>query len=466
VREDHYTHGWLPAVLPAEARRFRVADEVLADVLASVGAELVDDDPEVEISLSPEGIRGDAPLAIVTVDPRPRRGGGQLLRGAKRLANALDARSRGQQARRALLSHGYQPSVLRWDVGQRADLSFVSVTGRTLSERLPQRAVALGQRGENAPTALEATLAEAEQATGERLRPEWASIRAGIVVVAAGSAVLRVAIGHARSQIRDQIAALAALGRGDCPTAVAERIPWVIAHGRTGLADWSLERRLRGDRPPRNLDGGLLDECLEFLVGLRHAGGGAEKERKFSDLVEGPASVATPDGAAILRKLGAELDRTLAGVERGVAHGDFFAGNLLAEDDRLTGVLDWDGGGPGRVPALDLLHLELTREPYGSDDDWGRAVVERLLPAARTGGDELLRRYCGELGIDPAPRLLEAFVFAYWLEYAAYQLRTHLDRRRQPAWIEGNVELVARAAETFMSAGGARDDRAAPTRTA
>jgi hypothetical protein len=466
VREDHYTHGWLPAVLPASARRFRVEDEILADVLASVGAEIVEEDPDVEISLGPQGICGDAPLAIVTVDPRPRRGGGQLLRGAKRLGNSLDARVRARQTQRALRSHGYRPSVFLWDVGQRADLPFASVAGRTLTERLPQRAVALGRRGRNGPTALEAALAEAEQATGKRLRPEWASIRAGIVVVAAGPAVLRVAIGHARSQIRDQIAALEALERGDCPAAAAERIPWVIAHGRAGLADWSLERRLPGARPPRNLDGELLNECVDFLVDLRRASGGAEDGRRFSELVEGPASVATPEGAATLRSLGAELDRTLAGVERGFAHGDFFSGNLLADGDRLTGVLDWDGGGPGRVPALDLLHLQLTREQYGSDDEWGRAVVERLLPAARVGGDATLRRYCDQLGIDPEPRLLEALVFAYWLEYAAYQLRTHLDRRRQPAWIEGNVELVARAAEAFTTRTGGRDDRAAPTRTA
>ena len=115
------------------------------------------------------------------------------------------------------------------------------------------------------------------------------------------------------------------------------------------------------------------------------------------------------------------------------------------------------------MPALDLLHLQLTSERYGSDDDWGRAVVERLLPSARAGGDPLLRRYCSEVRLEVEPRLLEALVFAYWLGYAAYQLRTHLDRRRQPGWIAGNVELVARAAEAFTSG---PDGRAASTRAA
>jgi hypothetical protein len=350
-------------------------------------------------------------------------------------------------------------------VRQRADFGLLSIQGPSIAERLPQRAIAVGRRGEARTTALEAALAEAGRAAGEELRPDWVSIRVGTVVVAAGPAVLRVAVGAARSQILAQIAALEPLGRADAPAAVADRLPTLIAHGRAGLADWSLERRLPGARPHPPLADELLDECFEFLVGLRTAGGSGTA-RTFSELVDVLASVARPETEAVLRALADELERTLAGVERGFAHGDFFAGNLLAEDGHLTAVLDWDAGGPGRVPALDLLHLQLTQERYGRDDQWGRAVVERLLPSARTGGKPLLQRYCAELGIVTEPRLLEALVFAYWLEYAAYQLRTHLDRRSQPLWIEGNVELVARAAAEFTRGAHGRGGRAAPTRKA
>ena len=326
MREDHYTHGWLPTVLPASARRFRVADDTLAEVLASVGAELVEDEPDVEIALEPGTLRGDASLAVVTVDPRPRRGGGPVLRRAKRLANTTDARARARRASRALAEHGYEPSVLLWDIGGRADLPLVSVTGRTLSERFPQRAVALGRRGTVGPTTLEAALAEAERAAGEPLHAEWVSIRAGIVVAAAGPAILRVAVGRARSQIRDQIKSLEALEQSDCPVEVAQRIPWVIAHGKAGLGEWSLERRLPGARPDRRLEGALLDECLEFLVALRRAQGVSGDGPAFAELVEGPAAVASPGSAETLRALGHELDRSLASVERGFAHGDFFPG--------------------------------------------------------------------------------------------------------------------------------------------
>jgi hypothetical protein len=94
------------------------------------------------------------------------------------------------------------------------------------------------------------------------------------------------------------------------------------------------------------------------------------------------------------------------------------------------------------LPLVDLLHLELTRSPYGSDTDWGRAVLERLLPLAHAGGSPDVQRLASAAGFGAEPRLLEALVFAYWLQYAAYQIRTHLDRRSEPAWIEGNVERV------------------------
>src|SRR5919199_836165 len=41
-------HGWLPAVLPADATRFRVTDPDLAYTLREAGAELVAADPHGE----------------------------------------------------------------------------------------------------------------------------------------------------------------------------------------------------------------------------------------------------------------------------------------------------------------------------------------------------------------------------------------------------------------------------------
>ena len=459
MREEHFTHGWLAAVLPVEARRYRVGDEALRQVLESAGAELVEDEPEVEVVSRPDELSGKAPFSVVTVDPPPLRYAALVARASQRLRSSLATGSSARKAEARLREKGYETSVLRWDIGQRVELPFTSVEGPSLTERLPRRAIVIGRRGDPGPTVLEAAF----EAAGSDARADWVSIRAGIVVVAAGGGILRVAVGGAaRTQIHDQVAALEALWAANAPAVVADRIPWVRGSGTVGLADWSLERRLSGRRPPRDLGDELLEECFAFLVGLRQQS--TPNGRAFVELAAGPSSVARPETKETLRALADELELTLAGLDRGFAHGDFFAGNLLADNGRLTAVLDWDAGGPGRVPGIDLLHLQLTRTPYGGDDDWGRAVVERLLPAARSGGDELLRRYCDELGIEPRPRVLEALVFAYWLEYAAYQLRAHLDRRSQPEWIEGNIELVARAAEEFTKSGPG--DRAARTRTA
>ena len=463
MTEQHYAHGWLPVVLPARARRFRVADGTLADVLAAAGGELVHDAPDVEIERSLEGVRGDAALAVVTLDPPPRSGGNRLLRGAARLARSMQARLRARGARAALRRAGYeQTSVLRWDVTQRVELPFTPPVERSLAERMPRRALALGRRGAPEPTVLEAVLAAAGSEVGRELRPHWASIQAGTALAAADSAILRVAIGPAaRAQIEDQVAALEALRSSEVPPFVDERIPWLLGHGTSGLADWSLERLLPGSRPARLADA-LLDDCLAFLVGLHEARGDGEGR----SCAETAAILAGVSGDEALRAVGERLDEELSGLERGFGHGDFFAGNLLAEGDRLTGVLDWDAAGPGRLPVVDLLHLQLTRVPYGSDEEWGRAVIERLLRSARSGGDQLVRRYNAELGLDADARLLEALVYAYWLEYAAYQVRAHPDRLSSPSWIEGNVRLVAREAASFTNASGREAGRAARTRRA
>jgi aminoglycoside phosphotransferase (APT) family kinase protein len=442
-RKDPHDHGqgWLPAVIPADARRFRVVHPELAAGLTYAGAELVEREPDVEIAPLGE-LRGEAPFAVVSI-AGPPRGGSLPVRAVGRLASSLRALVGAGLVRRAMRSRGYPyVEVIRWDVGHTFALS-QSEDGRTrLAEYLPERALVVGRRGERAPTPLESTLAEASREAGVEIRPRWASIRAGLVVVAGESAALRVAIGWARVQIAGQAAALSALHDATPPPLVAERVPWLLGRGRVGLADWSLERFLPGARPPQELTPALLDDCVDFLIALRRVSGAEAGGRSLTELADTAASVCRPESATFVRRLGQQLESELAHVPRGFAHGDFFAGNVLAVGDRLTGVLDWDGGGPGRLPLVDLLHLQLTRVFRGTDDEWGRALVERLLPSVRAGGDSAVRRYCVEVGLDRDSRLLEALGVAYWLEYVAYQLRTHASRRTEPRWIEGNVERV------------------------
>jgi Phosphotransferase enzyme family len=441
-----WAHGWLPAVVPAGARRFRVADPGLGETLAGAGAELVDHEPDVEIGRNAAHFHGDASFAIHRVIGPASKPGSRAVRIGRRVGHSLVARSRARRARRALRAVGYEDAgVVFWDLGGRVALDGIVAGSGSLSERLSRYALVLGRRGETEPTAVAAAL----QAAG-RPQARWASVQSGLVVVGADDVLLRVAIGRSVMQIDNAASALERLRGHELPDVLAERVPWPLARGREGLADWSLEPLLPGTRAPRDVPGPLLDDCLDFLVALGRVRSD-DRGRSFTELAETVARVLTPGGAAAAHEVAGALERSLAGVERCFAHGDFFSGNLLAEGGRLSGVVDWDSAAPGRLPLLDLLHLLLTRAGALADDEWGNAVLERLLPLARAGGDDAIRRYCAEVGVPAEPRTLEAFVWAYWLDYAAYQLRTHLLRQSQPRWIEQNVERMARSAAEALA---------------
>lgn len=431
-------HGWLPVVVPAEATRFRVADPDLAATLADAGAELVESDPEVEIAPFGSELRGDAEFAIVTVVGPESRAGPKALRAARRALHSLRARVEAARARRAL--HYPETEVVYWDLPDRVRLPGLTEDG----PRLPRYALVVGRRGPAKPSAIESALTEAGAG-----KPTWASTRAGLVVLAVDGSLLRVAIGPTRTEIDDGVAALEALRSASPPPEVSDRVPWPTGRGRVGLADWSLERLLTGSRAARDVPEPLLGDCLQFLVALGRLRGG--DDQRLSELATTVEEVAGPQSIPKLRAFATELETRLEGVQRCFAHGDFFAGNLLTDEQgRLNGVVDWDAAGPGRLPLVDLLHLQLTRSGAYADADWGRLLLERLLPPARAGGDEPTRAYCAAVGLEPAPKLLEALVLAYWLDHVSYQLRAHPVRRGQPAWIEQNVELVlASAAEAL-----------------
>ena len=167
-----------------------------------------------------------------------------------------------------------------------------------------------------------------------------------------------------------------------------------------------------------------------------------------STLLEQAETVAraiTPTDAKKVEALARQLEADLADVPRGFAHGDFFHGNLLVEGERLVGVVDWDAAGPGRLPLVDLLHLRHATHAV-AEVDWGPMIVRKLVPWARSNGDELVHDYCRRLGFSVDERRLAALVFAYWLDRVACQLRTHRHRLTDRRWLGRNVALVLRAA--------------------
>lgn len=438
-------HGWLAAAIPADAHSFRVADPALASTLAFAGAELVADRPDVEIGAASD-LRGDARWAVVAIEAAQPEGGSLPIRAGRRLVAALKARRRRRVAASAVAARGYDDVVtIPWDIEQVLRLPSVRDSRRTLRlvEFLPQRALVIGKaRGEGGGTALDAAAHAAAVESGIPLRHGWPQARAETLVVIADTGVLRVAVGPGARGMERQRVALESLAAFVPPPVVSDRVPWVIARGRTGLAVWSFERRLAGHPAPPVLGDNLLADCLDFLVALHHVAHDSPPSRSLVEDAEVAADLSDPGIGDAIRALGARLEADLAGVTRGFAHGDFWSGNLLVADGALCGVVDWDVAAPGCLPLLDLLQLRLSQHRSRTRQYVGVAVVEYLLPWARNGGDDVLHTYARRIGLAVDPARLESLVLAFWLDYVSQELRKYGDRASRPVWMRDNITVV------------------------
>ena len=444
--------GWLAAIVPVTARRFRVRDREFAATISAAGGELVESSPDVEIGEADE-LAGDARVAIVPVGVQePTAGRPRLLRGAQRLADAGRVRVRTEAARRVALRRGYANAVsVAWE---RHTILLPGLAGAPrgvrLFQRFPRKAVVVCSRRPYDETALEAALAAASRELGRELEIDTILLgSSGVLIAPSDELLLRVSLGPAAERIEEQRAALASLRGADPEAAIAERVPWLEASGTAGLARWSVERRLRGTRA---LDlGPIAGECLEFLAKL------------FALRIDGSHPAASPvrdaeicaahfpAHAETLRELGQRLSDDLSALPRGVAHGDFWAGNLLVEDGQLVGVVDWPSAGPGRFPLLDVLQMRAAEIRERTGARLAAVVTENLLPQTKAGGHDLDLEYCRRLGLDLGPRHLESLVGAYWLEELR---RAFVDPDRDPVeptrpeWRRANVEALTALART------------------
>jgi aminoglycoside phosphotransferase (APT) family kinase protein len=447
-------HAWLAAAIPLEARRFRVTDPALAHTLAHAGAELVDDDPDVEIAPL-RRLRGDAAVAIVSLDAPTPDVDSRLRRATTRLAGSLRVRTEARAAKGAVQRLGYsEVSILSWDLAQAFSVrELPAYGGHGVAELLPRHAAVVARRSLGGTTALGAAIADASrQTSGGSIHFDAPSMREAVLVAVGDSGVLRVAVGPARNQLLRQAAALEELRATRATELDPACIAWPMASGRSGLADWALEDRLRGTRPEPALPARVLADCLDFLAALNSSGPRGCPSRTPLDDANLIAAVYDGERSRAVFRVAERLAREVAALPHGFAHGDFFRGNLLVDGGRLAGVVDWDAAGPGRLTLLDLLHLRHMGKHLPADRDWGLTIVQGLLPWARAGGDELTRGFCRRLGLEPTAALLEALAVAYWLERLAYQLSTYADRTERQVWLERNVDEVLRAVGTRAAA--------------
>ena len=411
--------------------------------ITEAGGEIVDEHPDVEIGTA-AWLGGDAPCAIVGVGAREPDGRRRLVRGAQRLVAAAQLRRETDAIRRGLADRGYgSVDVLNWERG--ITLAAPAQNGGRLAHRFPLNAVVVA-RNERSRTILDEAVAAAESAIGAKLELNGYVLGAsGVIIAKTDSAVLRVAVGPAAQRIEEQVETLRHLARTNPPPTISERIPWTLASGRTGLAVWSVERALPGAQAQPTLPPSLEQDCIDFLVALHALDAGVDPGLHLEEQAEIVAGLSDATGADDVRDLTRRFAAETRGLPRGFGHGDFWNGNVLALNGGLTGVVDWPGGGPGRLPLLDLLHLKISAVRELTGKDLGETIVTELLPAGRLAEDVLVRAYLERIGLSAGESQLEALVGAYWLQAVAHEV---VDPDRDPIhagdrnWRQVNVDSV------------------------
>src|SRR2546423_6415963 len=303
--EPERGYGWLGAVIPADAKRFRVADAALAAVLIEAGAELVAARPDVEIAPVPE-LRGEASLAVAVLG-RPARAGRPFpIRVLRRLATSLLVRLEARSARRVVRQLGYTTvSTSMWDheMPVRSAIGGGRHFRARLIECLPQRAVVIADSAQHRRTLLDEALAAASRATGTLVTTNTSSVRAELLIADTNQGVLRMAVGAGRRQIVRQRAALASLLATNPPPVVADRLPTILASGRCGIGDWSLERKLPGSRPGAAMSRTLFGDCVDFLVVLHSADPTGEGSTSLAEQADVIAEACASEQEEVVRRL-------------------------------------------------------------------------------------------------------------------------------------------------------------------
>jgi hypothetical protein len=435
----------LPVVLPDGVARAWTTDPQLVAVLRASGVEVDQHDPEVALG------SGDLPATpaahrVALIGPRVEPGEGA--RGRDGIARASAWSSSTVRAAKLWVSARGAGSreLVRWDVEHRLEVAGAEVDDPRVAERAPRRAaVVVRERPGRWESCLDAVLAEVGITASGVLAKE------ALLVVMSADVVTRVALRAAAGRLaveQDVIERTGAL----LPPALAALLPAATGGGVHGPVAWATQRRLPGQPPEAPLDDAVRRSCLDVLAALHAETGPPIGRQELLALGDGAAerlgASGATDAARAVQRVAQEFAETLADVRTVWGHGDLWHGNLLVTGDRLTGIVDWDGGGPGQLPLEDLFQLLAADRGPGGALGYGRALVDVVLPWAQLGGDEDARRLLRPVGLEPTASLLRALVAGAWLRRTASQLERYGDRARRTSWVAANVSDVIPALTT------------------
>ena len=242
----------------------------------------------------------------------------------------------------------------------------------------------------------------------------------------AGDGIFRAGKGRTPASPERAAAALSRLPAWDL-------VPSPARSGETAGVAWLVEQALPGHRPT-HLTADVIAQVTEFCRSLPRSD---EAPRSVDEDIETIARH-VPEYATKLVDLKTRSSPlpTSGSIAR---HGDLWAGNLLVDDGRLSGVLDWDAWNEFGVPGADLLNL-ISYEAAPSGSALGQRWAAR--PWDREPFTSAAAAYWPGIGLKPTPEFLEAVGVAWWACQAAATLERlpHLASDRR--WLEANLDPV------------------------
>jgi len=145
----------------------------------------------------------------------------------------------------------------------------------------------------------------------------------------------------------------------------------------------------------------------------------------------------------VVARLAAETSARVRSLPAILRHGDLWAGNLLVDRGRLSGLVDWDAAHPAALPGADLLQLLATDFRRRA----GRALGPEFLnrPWRSPAFSQATAGYWPVLGIRPDDALLELVGIAWWATEVHGTLARLPHRANDERWVVTNVDRVLRA---------------------
>jgi hypothetical protein len=257
------------------------------------------------------------------------------------------------------------------------------------------------------------------------------SVLARLTLPAGPPALLRLAtIGGLKDAARNSDA-LSRLG-----DAAITLVPRNIGAGTMLGAGWSAEGELPGT-PVRTLTRELLEEVVAWSSSLPPSGTPAVAAEERLELI----MRSFPRSAVDLRPALDRVRQRARDVPGVLQHGDLWAGNLLAGDGHLTGVVDWDNWHAAGVPGSDLLHLVAMARRSQTRLELGELWLER--PWAARDFQDATATYWSQLGLQLTDDLAWLVGVDWWAAHVTAGLRRGRRPASDPRWVARNVDNVA-----------------------